>query len=59
MSAAEDRASGICARCQHHTDNGITRTVETGSGWGAIFVLCADTKACAKRAPALPRRYSG
>ncbi|MFB7288959.1 hypothetical protein [Actinacidiphila glaucinigra] len=56
MSTAVERVSGRCARCQTHTRDGVSRSVETGSGPGAILVLCADTTACLKRAPKNPYR---
>ncbi|MEU1544044.1 hypothetical protein ABZ461_39405 [Actinacidiphila glaucinigra] len=51
MSAAEEeqRVSGTCARCQKHTEDGRSYLVESGSGPGGIFVLCADTRACRRR----------
>ncbi|MEU4094135.1 hypothetical protein [Streptomyces sp. NPDC026673] len=59
MSAAEERVTGTCARCQKQTTDGVSYMVETGSGPGAILVVCADTRACRRReGPARPRMYS-
>jgi hypothetical protein len=56
---SEQRVSGICVRCQTHTADGIYRSVESGSGWGPGFIVCADFKACAKReGPARPRMHN-
>ncbi|WP_406266240.1 hypothetical protein OH779_19905 [Actinacidiphila glaucinigra] len=59
MSAAEERVTGTCAHCQKHTEDGRSYLVESGSGPGGIFALCADTKACRRReGTARPRMYS-
>ncbi|MET9874234.1 hypothetical protein ABZZ36_06335 [Actinacidiphila glaucinigra] len=52
MSAADDRVTGTCARCQRYTEDAVSRLVETGSGPGGILILCADAEACIARAPA-------
>ncbi|MDX3235638.1 hypothetical protein PV392_08055 [Streptomyces sp. ME03-5709C] len=54
-----ERVTGTCARCQKHTEDGRSYLVESGSGPGGIFVLCADTSACRRReGTARPRMYS-
>jgi hypothetical protein len=43
------RATGLCHRCQRHTDNGVRYTVDQGTRAGGDVLLCADTKACDQR----------
>jgi hypothetical protein len=43
------RATGICNRCQRHTNDGIVHIVEQATGGGGRALFCADRKVCDKR----------
>jgi hypothetical protein len=43
------RATGICNRCQRHTNDGILRVVDQGTGAGGQVLLCADLTVCDKK----------
>ncbi|MDX3097224.1 hypothetical protein PV417_22190 [Streptomyces sp. ME19-03-3] len=43
------RGSGICFRCQRHTNDGLVHIIEGLSGPGGRVVYCADRKACDQR----------
>ncbi|KQX63421.1 MULTISPECIES: hypothetical protein [unclassified Streptomyces] len=43
---ASSRASGVCARCGHWTDNGITHWIPRMSAADVRIVVCADAAEC-------------
>lgn len=49
-------ATGICARCQHHTNDGLAIIIDQGRRAGGLVLHCADRRLCDKRrAAARPR----
>lgn len=52
------RDTGTCARCEHHTNDGVVHLIETGSGPGGRVLVCADVRICNKRKGPDVRRYS-
>jgi hypothetical protein len=48
-STAHARGSGICSRCQIHTDDGVVYPIDGESSAGGRVVFCADLEACNAR----------
>jgi hypothetical protein len=43
------RGTGICNRCKRHTNDGIVRVIEQGTGPGGLALYCADLTVCDQR----------
>lgn len=41
--------SGICSRCQTHTNNGLVYPIDGATGAGGRTVYCADRQECTNR----------
>lgn len=48
-------ATGVCARCEHHTNDGLAIIIDQGTRAGGLVLHCADRLLCDKRRAAAAR----
>ncbi|MFI6468740.1 hypothetical protein ACIBL5_00505 [Streptomyces sp. NPDC050516] len=54
----DEHASGVCAACQKHTDNGIVRWLPRMSAPDVRLIICADPDACSASEFVQPTRIA-